>query len=628
MRRMPQIPSVPKQTQMTTGFLGYNHREIIEDGEMYDMKNMSGHLYPMLAPRKKRGITVVDPEGTGLKANTLYGIHGRDQLVHIKGEYVYYAMSPTPVQGIKVSTEDAMLPKKIVSFGAYVCIWPDRVYFNTADPTDAGYMYKNWENVIRDDEGGIESYLTVSACLCRGDGTNYDESVIKYGSTPPAEPTNGQYWIDTSDYTDVLRQYMESMDEWMEVGTTYIKIQATGIGSGLKEYDVVELSGLQAPAGSPGKVAEQIQDLNTTNIVYFAGENYIVVAGLLSRSVNAMVEQVIRADRSVPDLDFVCESNNRLWGCKYGLRNGETVNEIYASALGDFRNWNRFMGNSQDSYTASVGTDGPFTGAISQRGYPVFFKENFIHRVSGSVPSNFSITTTACRGVQAGSWRSVQVVNEAIYYKSRQGVMRYEGGMPESVGDQLGEILYSDARAGVLWTRYYISMKDQTNVWHQFVYDTEQGTWHKEDNFHAMGYGTAGDDLYAIDEDNNTLVTMNGSVGTPEADFDWSATFGLQGAEYGRSQYGSRTRKDLAARQYMSRFVLRIYVEPESKVNLEIKYMNGDWEKVGEIIGDKLDSYLVPVVPRRCDHLRFRVSGKGECRIYSIARQMEVASDA
>ena len=44
--------------------------------------------------------------------------------------------------------------------------------------------------------------------------------------------------------------------------------------------------------------------------------------------------------RLVPDLDFVVENGNRLWGCRY---DGQ-VNEIYASCLGDFTNWWRFDG--------------------------------------------------------------------------------------------------------------------------------------------------------------------------------------------------------------------------------------------------------------------------------------------
>ena len=66
--------------------------------------------------------------------------------------------------------------------------------------------------------------------------------------------------------------------------------------------------------------------------------------------------------RSVPEMDFVIESGNRLWGCKYGVVDGKAVNEIYASKLGDFKNWNCYAGRSTDSYVATRGSDGPFTG--------------------------------------------------------------------------------------------------------------------------------------------------------------------------------------------------------------------------------------------------------------------------
>ena len=30
-------------------------------------------------------------------------------------------------------------------------------------------------------------------------------------------------------------------------------------------------------------------------------------------------------------MDYVVQSGNRLWGCKYGMADGRAVNEIYAS---------------------------------------------------------------------------------------------------------------------------------------------------------------------------------------------------------------------------------------------------------------------------------------------------------
>ena len=71
----------------------------------------------------------------------------------------------------------------------------------------------------------------------------------------------------------------------------------------------------------------------------------------------------ITISRKMPKMDFVIESNNRLWGCRYGENNdGDTVNEIYCSKQGDFKNWQCFEGVATDSYVASCGTDGEWTG--------------------------------------------------------------------------------------------------------------------------------------------------------------------------------------------------------------------------------------------------------------------------
>ena len=57
MLRLPELAAGQKQTLMTTTFLGYNHNEVIKDGEMYDMKNLSGDMYPLMTLRKKRAWT-------------------------------------------------------------------------------------------------------------------------------------------------------------------------------------------------------------------------------------------------------------------------------------------------------------------------------------------------------------------------------------------------------------------------------------------------------------------------------------------------------------------------------------------------------------------------------------------
>ena len=614
MRNMPMLQGKAKSVLMTSAFRGYNHNEIIADGECFDMQNMSGENYPLLTLRRARGITSMDVSGQ--PSVPLTGIHGRDQLVFVRGNTVYY--NGSAVEGISLSAAENMTPKKIVSFGAYVLIWPDKKYFNTADLTDTGSMDRIYSTT--------GDALTLQ--MCRMDGTDYPAD-IPGGVNPPDNPDNGDLWLDESGDNDVLKQYSITTDEWVEVPTTFVKIAGTGIGAGLKEYDCVEISGLALAGEDPDvKLEYQISLLNGSMIVYGRGDDYIIVAGLLSQQVElgGLTTDTVSADLAVPDMDYVTESNNRLWGCKYGLVDGEVVNEIYASKLGDFRNWRCFMGLSTDSYAASVGTDGPFTGAITQRGYPVFFKEQAIHRVSGQTPSSFTIQTTIARGVQRGSWRSLAVVQENVYYKARDCVMMYDGNMPQSISDNLGGVLYEDARAGALHELYYISMKDTSGNWNLFVFDTEHGTWWKEDNAKALGFGAEKDELFFIDEVNNTLVAVRGSTGTAEENISWSATFDLYGVNYVQgSSYDDPNR--VRNEKYVSMFKIRMRMAEGASMQLYIQYNGGEWEYMGQRSGTGLGTFILPVIPKRCDHIRYRLEGTGDARIYSISRIMEVGGD-
>jgi hypothetical protein len=69
-------------------------------------------------------------------------------------------------------------------------------------------------------------------------------------------------------------------------------------------------------------------------------------------------------------------------------------------------------------------------------------------------------------------------------------------------------------------------------------------------------------------------------------------------------------------------------LEPDHFAKLEIMYdSDGIWTEQGTIRGNKMRHFLLPVIPRRCDHLRFRMRGTGEMKIYSIARYLEVGAD-
>ena len=169
--------------------------------------------------------------------------------------------------------------------------------------------------------------------------------------------------------------------------------------------------------------------------------------------------------------------NNRIWGCNFN----DSVNEIYASKLGDPLNWNCFRGLSTDSYAVSVGEPGEFTGCVSLGDSVIFFKEMCIYSVYGNDPSDFRTVKAECFGVQKGSEGSAVKINGQLYYKSCHGIMRLsEGALPVCISDELGADVWKDAVAGTDGSKYYVAMTDAAGKRELFVYDTHKQSWNKE----------------------------------------------------------------------------------------------------------------------------------------------------
>lgn len=273
------------------------------------------------------------------------------------------------------------------------------------------------------------------------------------------------------------------------------------------------------------------------------------------------------------------------------------------------------MGISTDSYVVSLGSDGQFTGAIAHAGHPLFWKENFLHNVYGQIPANFSVQTTACRGVQKGCEKSLAIVNEILYYKARHAVCAYDGSLPVEISAALGEDLYEKATAVAHGNKYYISMrKTGSGERSLFVYDTAKGMWHKEDDIAAYLFCSCRDELYCATEDGN-IVTMLGSGDSYEEYVPWMFETGILGA-------------NLPEKKYLVKLNIRLVLEIGSTMNIMAQYDSvGEWHSLGFITGTDLRSFMIPVKPRRCDHLRLRVEAEGPGMIFSITKTYTHGSD-
>ena len=587
----PTVAAPFTQRHVTDVFRGYDHNPRIGEGAFYHMENLTGDRYPLLSTRRKRG------QIANLSAPQ--GLIGKAKLAYIDAGCLYYGglelTSYFHEKGLMISEGE----KQLVSMGAYLIIYPDKLYNNTEDFTDCGSMEAHFSTA----EGEEITYT-----ICTAEGEEYGIPVVS--DTEPPEPAGGDLWIDTSAVPHSLMRYSAQSGIWAAIPTVYVKIAAKGIGSLFRPYDGVTIDGVAAEAED---VNAQLSELCGSKIIYACGDDYIVVTGLLDVTYTQRTGTVT-VSRTMPNVDYLTEAGNRLWGCKYGLVDGKTVNEIYCCALGDFRNWNRFLGISTDSYVASVGTDGPWTGAVTHLGSPIFFKEHCMHKVYVSPTGAHSIVETACRGVEAGSHKSLAVVGERLLYRSPAGMMVYDGSLPQCIGGALGDTVYHNAVAGALGDKYYVSMTDSEDAGHLFVYDARRGFWHREDDTRVLQFARCGSELYFVDEDGR-LMCVGGSEGELEDPICWQADTGIMG-------YTTVEQK------YVSRFLLRMRLEEGASVDAYIRYdSDGDWHHAGHAEGGGLGTFLLPVRPRRCDHFEVRLQGEGDVCLYSFARVFEKGSD-
>ena len=565
---------------ITDVFRGYNHNMKILDGEMFDTRNLTADTFPLLSSRKKRGVK--------LTLTAPGGLIEKDLLYYVDDGSLYKLGDGEPLM-----TGLAAGEKQLVSMGAYVVIFPDKKYYNTENPEDQGSLESDWSFT------GEVSYAP-----CNVDGEIYEN--LEATTEEPENPENGDYWLEQEGSGFKLHQYSSSTGTWVVVQNVYTRVSFPTQGELSEEFstgDGVEIAGLA------------FEELNGNKYIYAMGadahEEYLVLVGLVGEESTS--EGTVTVGRKTPAMDFVVECQNRLWGCYYGTVDGEPINEVYCSALGDFKNWRQYQGLSTDSWAASVGSDGAWTGAINYLGHPTFFKENRIHLVTVSASGGHRLDETVCRGVQKGSHKSLAVVGETLYYKTRTDVCAWQGGFPTAVSEPLGEQKFSQAVGGAIGAKYFLSMLGEDGAWNLFVYDTSRGLWMREDELQVRWFAAVKDELWAVDGENR-LLAMLGTDGTAE-DFDWAMETGL--LYYEQPDH-----------KYLSRYDIRLRMEAGGTAKIWMQYdSDGEWIDSGTVKRSGTGTVVVPIRPRRCDHLRMRLTGTGDVKIYSIARTLEVGSD-
>ena len=609
---------VKNTRDLLRAFGGLNETYGCTEAEYSGGMNFSARDFPALSTRLPRRRL---QELAGL--NGMYHLNG---LLTVCGQNLVYTPDEAPAQPVTVKNAVADSRKTMVGIGTKILIFPDKVAFDTADGS-AAPLGAAWE----------AGSLSVSFAPCDASGNTYE--VKDKGTKEPEHPQDGQLFLKLNEpdkpYSaeNTLEVYSEASGNWTVIPLDYCLVTAEGIGAEFRVWDTVTLTGTGA------EQAGQWAGLDGDRIVYGVTETTLRLRadpggehfyGRLVHNGSSVVwasmdgtqreehfpAEGVKVERRVPDLEYLTECDNRVWGCS------SSENVIYACKLGDPTNWFSYRGIAADSYAVTVGSDGAFTGAATCMGYALFFKENTLHKLYGSKPSDFQLSSLRCRGVAKGAARSLCVINETLYYLSPDGVMAWDGSIPTKVSTALDPARLRNVKSalgGALDGRYYLHLvrgSGEAQAVRLLVYDTERGLWQEEDvcSYEMAGSGGQlylwdGKAIWAADADREENWQQAGGI-------EDGVSFELVSGNIGL---------DSPEELYLSRLTLRLEAEVKSRIEVAVSYDSGAWETLAQLTADGRRCFDVPFVPRRCGSLRFRLKGRGQLTLRSLTRTSAAA---
>jgi hypothetical protein len=642
---LPYLRSRKQKTEkQIVAFRGVNYGEAVRDGDLSESQNLTAERFPCMSPRGGR-----TAEGDYDSATAVYYFRGMRFVVD---------GNKLTADGTEISTVSPG-KKQFAAVNNKLVVFPDKIQYDTETAevrsltaeytSDAGMLefVNNKEvavhlgaynvEVVRSANiggSGLRPFLSSVerpfANKLTSVSVNKDTGQIVFGAITTGETCSGieegDLFVDAEKGADGVTTWgrvskVYSMrysstgsdgkkDYWWQYGFDYEICKAAGTSFeqfdgfealNFRKGDTVEISG--ATTFPDYNRSYTIRDFGT----YATGDGETLPTMIFDADVfptNGVEAGAVTIKRNVPNLTVVTESNNRLWGAE--------GNTIFASALGDPTNFYTYDGLDTDSYAVAVASEGAFTGCCGFGNSVLFWKEDKLHKILGAYPSQYTMYEYNVPGVKLGSEQSLCNINEVVYYHGREGVYRYNGGSPELISENFGLRRYEEAAAGAIEGRYYLSMKDrQKGEWGLWVYDTLKNIWLREDDTHAMGFSANEGKLYCIG--GSKLMCLNpddsGEV------FEWSATT-------------ARMDEMFHNRKCYSKLLLRAeLLEDSAWLQVDISCDGEPFKRVYTSRDKAAKTLAIPIMPKRCDSFRIRLSGEGKFIIRSLVREFDIGSE-
>lgn len=336
----------------------------------------------------------------------------------------------------------------------------------------------------------------------------------------------------------------------------------------------------------------------------------------------------MRLERTVPDMDYITVSQNRIWGCS------SENHEIYACKQGDATSWYQYAGLSSDSYAVTIPNGDKFTGAVTYSDMPYFFTENMAYSIMGNKPKNYQVQNYELRGVEDGAYQTIAQKDGYVYYKSKSGIERFNGNNTQT----LTEYLDLEGMKGYVGQtnndKYFVFLGTDESA-DLYVYDIKKRLWHKE---RSVAPESTSMDMVELD---NNLYLASGDIAQGEfmklikingkakevADVlvDNEPTYDTPKWWVESGEFNGQS----LLNKYITKFMFEMKLEQNAKVSIYFMYNDsGEWEEVFRTTDKHVKKLInVPILVRRCERMRYKIKGEGQAKIYSISITSEGGSE-
>lgn len=580
-------------------FLGINRRESTQDGEMLQAINVCADEYPCLKTVKSpKKFTMTDTDSntiTNIRAIIVPGGEYDGTFTGVAGTYFYYKNKRIPFFGDAYIPETGDISLCENNGNIIICCYNN---FN-----DRCLLFYNYNGYAKYSERTSIGYVV------RCDCAQFVSSSANFLKTLPAAINNSsettyRFFGDANLYfsnfkvgdsiviDNLLSKYNETMghSDYPYARETLIR-ESRFQSAGDNDEVVCLVTAVDARKNG------EMSTLDYT--AYNAKGEIVCPRGYIAFNYNDGGQRITSANhrgavirKAMPIMNSVCIHNNRLWGVN---PNGEY---IYSSKMGDFREFNCFDGLSSDSYYVSIGSSGTFVGIYSYKNYILAFKRDCIYVISGTLPTNFTISRVV-EGFGCIDIKSCSICGGKLYFLSENGFYRFDGVTFELISQKLN-CKYLMATGFGTTHKYYAYATKEDNKKELLVFDEIYNVWHTLSTpepihgfFASLGkvYGAGSSGIYLFDGDNSSSWLME-TINFFEDD---------------------------CSNSYINEIWIRAKIARDRKIDIttnidgHILYMHD------KIIGTgRTKTYRVPVRWRNAENYKIKLQGDGESIIYSI----------